>query len=84
MNKRNIEGRKHIFTEISRTRNVFTELDDFFLKADVDIADDPDDQREGIGRLPGLDRLMPSRKYWARSAENWRIYVCYRMPGKDC
>jgi len=30
----------------------------FFLKADENIANDPDDPREGIGRFPGLDRLM--------------------------
>ncbi len=51
-------GHKQILAEISKTRNVFIELDDFFLKADEDIASDPDDPREGIGRFPGLDRLM--------------------------
>ncbi|MGR3302990.1 MAG: hypothetical protein ACUZ8I_10870 [Candidatus Scalindua sp.] len=51
-------GHKQILEEISKTRNVFTELDDFFLKADENIANDPDDPREGIGRFPGLDRLM--------------------------
>ena len=58
MNKRNIAGHKQVLAEIYKTRNVLTELDDFFLKADENIADDPDDPREGIGRLPGLDRLM--------------------------
>ena len=58
MNKRNMTGHKQILAEISKTRKVFTELDDFFLKADEDIANDPDDPREGIGRFPGLDRLM--------------------------
>jgi hypothetical protein len=58
MNKRNMTGDKQILEEISKTRNVFTELEDFFLKADEDIANDPDDPREGIGRFPGLDRLM--------------------------
>ena len=51
-------GHKQILEEISKTRNAFTELDDFFLKADENIANDPDDPREGIGRFPGLDRLM--------------------------
>ena len=51
-------GHKQILEEISKTRNVFNELNDFFLKADEDIANDPDDPREGIGRFPGLDRLM--------------------------
>jgi hypothetical protein len=58
MNKRNITGHKQILTEISITRNAFKELGDFFLKADENIANDPDDLREGIGRFPGLDRLM--------------------------
>jgi hypothetical protein len=49
---------KQILAEISKTRNAFAELDDFFLKADENIANDPDDPREGIGRFPGLDRLM--------------------------
>ena len=58
MNKRNITDHKQVLAEISKTRNVFTELDDFFRKADENIANDPDDPREGIGRFPGLDRLM--------------------------
>lgn len=58
MNKRNITVHKQVLVEISKTRNVFTELDDFFRKADENIANDPDDPREGIGRFPGLDRLM--------------------------
>ena len=58
MNKRNMTGHKKVLAEISKTMNAFTELDDFFLKADEDIANDPDDPREGIGRFPGLDRLM--------------------------
>ncbi len=51
-------GHKQILAEISKTRNAFAELDDFFLKADENIANDPDDPREGIGRFAGLDRLM--------------------------
>ncbi|MFQ5965851.1 MAG: hypothetical protein ACE5KZ_16390, partial [Candidatus Scalinduaceae bacterium] len=51
-------GHKQILAEISKTRNAFTELEDFFLKGDENIANDPDDPREGIGRFPGLDRLM--------------------------
>ncbi len=58
MNKQNITGHKQILAEISKTRDVFTELEDFFTKADEDIANDPDDPRDGIGRFPGLDRLM--------------------------
>jgi hypothetical protein len=58
LNKRNITGHKQILAEISKTRDAFTELEDFFLKADENIANDPDDPREGIGRFPGLDRLM--------------------------
>jgi hypothetical protein len=58
LNKRNITGHKQVLAEISKTRNAFNELDDFFLKADENIANDPDDPREGIGRFPGLDRLM--------------------------
>lgn len=58
MNKRNTIGYKQVLAEISKTRDVFTELDDFFRQADENISDDPDDPREGIGRLPGLDRLM--------------------------
>lgn len=58
MNKRNTTDRKQIFAEISKTRDVFAELDDFFRKADENISNDPDDPRDGIGRLPGLDRLM--------------------------
>ncbi|MFQ5685392.1 MAG: hypothetical protein ACE5GV_01900, partial [Candidatus Scalindua sp.] len=58
MNKRNMTGHKQILAEISKTRNVFIELEDFLRKADKDIANDPDDPREGIGRFPGIDRLM--------------------------
>ncbi len=58
MNKRNMTGHKQILAEISKTRNAFSELDDFFIEADGNIANDPDDPREGIGRFPGLDRLM--------------------------
>jgi len=58
LSKRNITGHKQVLAEISKTRKVFAELDDFFLKADENIANDPDDPREGIGRFPGLDRLM--------------------------
>jgi len=58
MDKQNITGHKQVLAEISKTRNAFTELDDFFLKADENIANDLDDPREGIGRFPGLDRLM--------------------------
>lgn len=58
MNKRNTTERKQVLAEISKARDVFAELDDFFRKADENISNDPDDPREGIGRLPGLDRLM--------------------------
>ena len=58
MNRRNTTGRKQVLAEISKTRDVFTELNDFFCKADENISHDPDDPREGIGRFPGLDRLM--------------------------
>ncbi|OHB70724.1 MAG: hypothetical protein A2W17_11965 [Planctomycetes bacterium RBG_16_41_13] len=53
-----MKGHKQLLTEISNTRDVFTELDDFFCNADESISRDPEDPREGIGRLPGLDRLM--------------------------
>lgn len=58
MNRQNITGYKQVLTEISKTRVVFAELDDFFRKADENIFHDPDDLRDGIGRLPGPDRLM--------------------------
>ena len=58
MNNQNTTGHKQVFAEFSKTRDIFTELDNFFLKADENIANDPDDPREGIGRFPGLDRLM--------------------------
>ncbi len=58
MNRQNTADRKQIFVEISKARDVFTELNDFFRKADDTISNDPDDPREGIGRFPGLDRLM--------------------------
>ncbi len=58
MNKNNITDCKPLIEEISRTRDVFAELNDFFCKADEDIANDPGDPREGIGRFSGLDRLM--------------------------
>jgi len=58
LNKRNTTGRKQVLAEISKTRDVFSELDDFFRKADENISNDPDGPREGIGRFPGLDRLM--------------------------
>jgi len=49
---------EQVIEEISRTRDVFDKLNDFFCKADQNIANDPDDPREGIGRFPGFDRLM--------------------------
>ncbi|MFO0792735.1 MAG: hypothetical protein U0586_01595 [Candidatus Brocadiaceae bacterium] len=58
MNRQNTASYKQILAEISKTRDVFAKLDDFFRKADENISHDPDDQREGIGILPGLDRLM--------------------------
>jgi hypothetical protein len=58
MNKNNITGYKQVIEEISRIRDAFTKLNDFFCKADEGIANDPDDPREGIGRFSGLDRLM--------------------------
>ena len=58
MNKYNITNYKLLLKEISRTRDAFAELNDFFCKADEGIANDPEDPREGIGRFPGLDRLM--------------------------
>ena len=50
--------KKHILKEISETKDRFAELETFFQKADEEIANNPDDPREGIGYLPGLDRLM--------------------------
>jgi len=32
LNKRNTAGRKQVLAEISKTKDVFTELDDFFRK----------------------------------------------------
>jgi hypothetical protein len=58
MNKNNITDCKQVIEEISKTRDAFAKLNDFFSKADENIANDPDDPREGIGRFPGLDRLM--------------------------
>ena len=58
MNIQNTAGYKQIIAEIYKTRDVFTKLNDFFRKADENISNDPDDPRDGIGRLPGLDRLM--------------------------
>ncbi len=58
MDKKNITGYKQMLKEISKTREVLAKLDDFFCKADEDISSYPDDPREGIGRLPGLDRLV--------------------------
>lgn len=58
MKKNNITVYKLLREEIARTKDVFADLYDFFCKADENIADDPEDPREGIGRFPGLDRLM--------------------------
>lgn len=58
MKRQNPAGHKQVLAEISKTRDVFAELDDFFRKTDENIFHDPDGPREGIGRLPGLDRLM--------------------------
>jgi len=58
MSKNNSTDYKQVVEEISRTRDAFTKLYDFFCKANEDIANDPDDPRDGIGRFPGLDRLM--------------------------
>ncbi len=51
-------NQKQLLAEISKARDVLAELDNFFHKADTNISNDPDDPREGIGLLPGLDRLM--------------------------
>jgi hypothetical protein len=51
-------GHKQVLEEISSGRNVFNELVTFFICAEEIIASDQDDPREGIGHLPGLDRLM--------------------------
>ena len=58
MNKQNTTNQKQLLAEISKTRDVLAELEDFFRKADANISNDPDDPREGIVRLSGLDRLM--------------------------
>lgn len=58
MDKQNSANQKQILAEISKITDVLTELEDFFHNADVDISNDPDSPREGIGRLIGLDRLM--------------------------
>lgn len=58
MDKQNSANQKQLLAGISKIKDVLTELEDFFHKADVDISNDPDDPREGIGRLIGLDRLM--------------------------
>ncbi len=58
MNKNNITDYKLLLEEISGTRDVFAKLNDFFHNVDKNIVNDPDDPREGIGRFPGLDRLM--------------------------
>jgi hypothetical protein len=58
MNENNMTNYKQVIEEISKTRDAFAKLNDFFCKADEDIANDPDDPRDGIGRFPGLDRLM--------------------------
>ncbi len=58
MNKRNMTGHKQVLAEISKTRDTFTKLDDFFLETDAKITNSPDGPREGAGSLPGLDRLV--------------------------
>ncbi len=58
MNENNMTNYEQAHEEISKTRDAFVELNDFFSKADEDIANDPDDPRGEIGRFPGLDRLM--------------------------
>ncbi len=58
MNKKNMTNYKQVIKEIYKTRDTFAKLNDFFSKADENIANDPDDPREVIGRFPGLDRLM--------------------------
>jgi hypothetical protein len=58
MDKQNIKGYNQMLIEISNTREVLTKLNDFFCKADEDISNDPDDSREEMGRLHGLDRLI--------------------------
>ncbi|MBF8275191.1 MAG: hypothetical protein HW390_264 [Candidatus Brocadiaceae bacterium] len=58
MDKQNSANQKQIHAGISKITDVLAGLEDFFHKTDVDISNDPDDPREGIGRLMGLDRLM--------------------------
>ncbi|MCP4270153.1 MAG: hypothetical protein GY777_32030 [Candidatus Brocadiaceae bacterium] len=59
MNKRDKTGYNQVLAEVSKTKEALAKLDDFFFcKADKDISNDPDDPREKIGHLPGLDRLI--------------------------
>ena len=58
MDKQNSANQKQIHAGISKITDIVAELEDFFHQADVEILNDPDDTREGIGRLLGLDRLM--------------------------
>lgn len=44
--------------EIAEVRNAFAELESFLNKVDEEIAANPDDPRDGLFLLPGLDRLI--------------------------
>jgi len=53
-----VDWKARVWNEISRARKLFDELKKLFCEADEEIGNNPDDPREGLGRLPGLDRLM--------------------------
>lgn len=52
-----IRGSDEIAGKIAKCRRKIEELETFFREADAKIAGDPDDPREGIGMLPGLERV---------------------------
>ncbi len=63
------DWKARVRNEISRARKLFDELEKFFHEADEEIGNNPNDppaptrrrrrgERERLGRLPGLDRLM--------------------------
>lgn len=54
----NFDWKARVRNEIAAVRSTFDKLEGFFAQADEEIGNDPDDPREGLGRLPGLDRLM--------------------------
>jgi len=58
LEERTFDWNDRVRKENSTARGVLVDLEEFFREADEEIAGDPNDPRDGLGRLPGLGRLV--------------------------